>query len=996
MSRISNLYSAGRAPDALLAQRLQSQISSGQAELLRIQDELVTGRTMQRPSDDPTAAMRAFLLRGLLAEGAQLANNLETSNRFLNATDARLGDVNSLLAEARGAAVAGAQSTLGDAERASLAETVRFTVDGLLNAANAEFQGRRLFAGAHTDTLPYIRDGEFVRYVGDELTVDTFADFDQLIATNAAGSDVFGAISIASAGGDLDVALRPETRIAALHRGAGVDLDAILVSDGISSSKVELSSAETIGDVAALIEANPPPGRDVQVDIQTDGLVVRWNDGLGGTLRISDLVGGTTARRLGVAGAANAAGEIVGRDLDPAIERTTLLNDLNGGKAYARLASVGADNDLIIEAVSNGAEFNNYQVFVLDDEGLQAGPGLATSAAVARVETAAQNAQAALTFTGTNNDVILRAAAPGSGLNGVRVAVTSTQPSGTTTASYDPVAKVFTIGLAADGSSTALDVVNAVAAEPSGQFTAALDDSLDATNDGSGGVGPLTNLGFAATAGGSDGPALFIHLQGGVGTANEVIAAVAAEGTFAATLDTGDATVGTPGQGLVEVNATASTTGGTGAVLDQTGLRIVNLGKTFDVDLSEAETVEDVLNELNRYEYGLIADIDPDKGGIRVRSRISGADFAIGELGGATAEQLGLRTFTRDVRLEDLNRGLGVDLADGPDLEITRTDGVAFQVDLSGAETIGDVLDAINNDPTNLGSGVPAVARLASFGNGIEIVHDDPAGVAPLEVRELLGSDALFDLGLGEAGSNVGFAASPATAAATSLAPAGGNNDFVVAAPVTGEAHSGVEVIFTSGAASGDQALASYDAGARRLTIDVDPAATTTATVVAAINLEGTLTASLDLTNEPGNDGSGLVADLVGSTSTLSNGAPAAVAGVDVNLQESSSAFDTLLRLAAALESGDQSEIERAGQRIQADEQRVVVARAEVGAAQQHLDRMQSSWDDEEIHLKQALSNEVDVDLADAISRYMAQQQAVQAALQTAAQTRRMSLLDFL
>lgn len=994
MSRVSSLFSAARAPDALLVQRLQSQIRAGQSELLRIQDELVTGQSIQRPSDNPADALRSMLLKGLIAHRAQMATNLELGDSFLAATDGRLNDVNGLLGEARAAAIAGGQNTVGDEERSALAETVRFAVDGLLNAANAEFQGRRLFAGGAADQLPFVRDGEYIRFTGDELTIDTFADFDRLFATNISGAEVFGAVSKASPGTDLDVAIRPETRIASLHRGAGVDLDAVVVTDGVVASTIDLSSAETIGDVAELLAANPPPGRKLQVDVRDSGLVVRWNDGFAGTLQIRDLAGGNTARRLGIEGAGSP--EIVGRDLDPEIERTSSLGDLLGARAYARLDSAGADNGLIVEAAVNGQEFNDYQVFLLDDNGLQAGAGLTGGAPVARVETAPQFARAGLTFAGADNDLVLQANSPGAGLNDVRVAVSSNQASGVTVAFYDPITKVFSIDLAADGTSTAQDVVNAVAAEPSGLFNASLDVSAETGNTGLGTVGPLGDPAFARTAGGSDGPALFIHAEPGDATAEQVAYAINEEGTFVARVDPSDDTVGSPGLGQVEIGVSAVTAGGAGEAFDGAGLRIENRGETFDVDLSTATTVEDVLNELNRHEYGLLADLDPTGAGIRVRSRISGADFSIGELGGATARQLGLQTMSQQTRLEDLNRGLGVDLADGPDLEIVRTDGVTFQVDLTGAETVGDVMDAINNDPANLASGVPAVARLKAFGSGLEIVHDDPGGATPLEVRSLPHSDALLDLGLGAAGSDVGFAASAPVAAEAAFAPAGGNNDFLITAPATGETANGIEVVYTSGVATGDQALVSYDPGARRLTIDVDPGATTTGTIVAAVNTEGTLSAALDLGAEPANDGSGLATGLAGTSSSLAGGQAAGVTGVDVSPQEVMGAFDSLLRLAAALEAGDQSEIERAVDKIDADEQRAALARGEVGAAQQHLGRLSDAVADEDVQLKKSLSDVLDVDFADAISRFTQQQTAVEAALRAAAQARRMSLLDFL
>ncbi|MGQ9820229.1 MAG: flagellin N-terminal helical domain-containing protein [Thermogutta sp.] len=120
-----------------------------------------------------------------------------------------------------------------------------------------------------------------------------------------------------------------------------------------------------------------------------------------------------------------------------------------------------------------------------------------------------------------------------------------------------------------------------------------------------------------------------------------------------------------PGQGLVAPTDpglwAGITQGGSGQDLDiKSGIQVVNGGETFTISLADAVTVEDVLNRLNTSGAGLLAEINSNGTGINVRSRISGADFAIGENGGTTAAQLGIRSFDTGVFLQDLNYGRGV------------------------------------------------------------------------------------------------------------------------------------------------------------------------------------------------------------------------------------------------------------------------------------------------------------------------------------------------
>jgi flagellar hook-associated protein 3 FlgL len=167
--------------------------------------------------------------------------------------------------------------------------------------------------------------------------------------------------------------------------------------------------------------------------------------------------------------------------------------------------------------------------------------------------------------------------------------------------------------------------------------------------------------------------------------------------------------------------------GGTGVGLTTGfGLRIENGGTVSTVDLNGAATVQDLLNRIRAADPNVIAEISADGRGLSVTSRLSGANFSIGENGGDNATRLGLRTFTTATRLADLNLGVGVPGSDAPPLKIIRRDGTEITVDLSTAATVQDVIDAISTAAPGLVVGLNAV------GNGISL--QDPVVGGPLTV----------------------------------------------------------------------------------------------------------------------------------------------------------------------------------------------------------------------------------------------------------------------
>ncbi|MGE0760266.1 MAG: flagellin, partial [Pirellulaceae bacterium] len=250
-----------------------------------------------------------------------------------------------------------------------------------------------------------------------------------------------------------------------------------------------------------------------------------------------------------------------------------------------------------------------------------------------------------------------------------------------------------------------------------------------------------------------------IDVSPDVTRAATVVAAINGTGAFTATLDDKlDAL--NDGNGLLDVTATAVTSGGAGEDFDAAaGLRIENAGEVHTFNFAGAETIEDLLNILNAPDAGLYAAINSAGNGLDVRTRISGANFAVGENGGRTATQLGLRTLLESTYLAELNFGQGVQPYEGIDFTVWRRDGVTLDIDLSAATTLGDVLDLINNHPANVGNAV--TARLAEFGNGIELVDPLAAGSGDLAVLKR-GGTAAWQLGLIPHGEDQSVAQAPA------------------------------------------------------------------------------------------------------------------------------------------------------------------------------------------------------------------------------------------
>jgi len=112
---------------------------------------------------------------------------------------------------------------------------------------------------------------------------------------------------------------------------------------------------------------------------------------------------------------------------------------------------------------------------------------------------------------------------------------------------------------------------------------------------------------------------------------------------------------------------------------------------------------------------------------------LSGSEMTIGENGGTTATDLGIRSLVGTTTLADLNGGKGVgvvgDNNDPGVIRITDRLGATYDVDISTATTVQDVIVLVN-----AATGGAVTAALAASGNGIELT-DTTGGGGDLSVQ---------------------------------------------------------------------------------------------------------------------------------------------------------------------------------------------------------------------------------------------------------------------
>jgi len=144
-----------RVTNAVVFNTARLNIQRQQTRLLQAQEEAATGKRVRRPSDDVPDARRILSARDTLAALGQFKRNRSTLDTLLKATDTSLQDVNNLLVRAKELAVQGANDTLTRADREFIAQEVAQLLEQAVQTGNTNVAGRHIFAGRQTSQPPF-------------------------------------------------------------------------------------------------------------------------------------------------------------------------------------------------------------------------------------------------------------------------------------------------------------------------------------------------------------------------------------------------------------------------------------------------------------------------------------------------------------------------------------------------------------------------------------------------------------------------------------------------------------------------------------------------------------------------------------------------------------------------------------------------------------------------------------------------------------------------
>jgi flagellar hook-associated protein 3 FlgL len=175
----------------MLNTQLMRNLNSNMRRMDNSQNQLATGRRINKPSDDPVGIAFGLRYRSEIAANEQFESNANAAVSWMDYTDVTLNQAGNVLQRVRELTVQAANGTNSAESLQAIKSEVTQLAEQMVTIGNSEFNGKQVFNGQLTDKKPYT-----LANAENETTDDQNINFELgagvKIGISVTGTEVFG------------------------------------------------------------------------------------------------------------------------------------------------------------------------------------------------------------------------------------------------------------------------------------------------------------------------------------------------------------------------------------------------------------------------------------------------------------------------------------------------------------------------------------------------------------------------------------------------------------------------------------------------------------------------------------------------------------------------------------------------------------------------------------------------------------------------------------
>lgn len=144
-----------RVTQSMLNSQMMVNLEKNNARYSRYQNELSSGKRLNKPGDDPVGVGYAMRYHAQIDRNAQYQEAVKDGQSQLDFADTTLSQVNEIMQRARELAVRGSTGSMSTDARTAISSEIDQLYQQLRDVGNTQLNGRYIFNGQLTDVKPY-------------------------------------------------------------------------------------------------------------------------------------------------------------------------------------------------------------------------------------------------------------------------------------------------------------------------------------------------------------------------------------------------------------------------------------------------------------------------------------------------------------------------------------------------------------------------------------------------------------------------------------------------------------------------------------------------------------------------------------------------------------------------------------------------------------------------------------------------------------------------
>jgi len=180
-----------RVSENMVIQSFLKNLHSAQNRLFERNQEVSSGKKLNRPSDAPSDSSRLVRLRDDVSRINQYYRNINHADLILGTTEDALNSLSNLVIKVQERAGYGVNGTMTQEDRNGIAAELRSIQEEMVRITSTKVSGKYLFSGSAVTTEPLAYVGDSYAYQGDDRALMIEISQGEKIQVNVTGDESF-------------------------------------------------------------------------------------------------------------------------------------------------------------------------------------------------------------------------------------------------------------------------------------------------------------------------------------------------------------------------------------------------------------------------------------------------------------------------------------------------------------------------------------------------------------------------------------------------------------------------------------------------------------------------------------------------------------------------------------------------------------------------------------------------------------------------------------